>query len=207
MQQEREKRALLASMDDLVFVLDVDLVLKDFYQPKSTNQLYLSPDVFIGKSFKNIPFPEPARTLIIQTNLQCLATGEPQSVEYFLDLEEDRRWFDLRITPLHNESQETIGLVCVARDLTDTILQKQQLMQRDELLKKLAAQTPGMVYQYQMFPDGHSCYPFSSDHIFDIYEVLPCDVVHDASAVIDRLHPDNKESVIAKIVASFPSPI
>lgn len=203
LQQEREKRALLASMDDLVFVLDVDLVLKDFYQPKNTNQLYLSPDVFIGKSFKNIPFPEPARTLIIQTNLQCLATGEPQSVEYFLDFEEDRRWFDLRITPLKNEQKDTVGLVCVARDLTNAIIQKQALMARDELLKKLAAQTPGMVYQYQMFPDGHSCFSFSSDHIFDIYEVLPCDVVHDASAVIDRLHPDNKESVINKIVQSY----
>ncbi len=203
LRQEREKRALLDSMDDLVFVLNKELVYVDFYQPQNASGLYLIPEDFIGKTFVFLDFPEPAKSEILAKMNACLETGKPQSVEYALTIQNEIRWFDLRITPLHNENQETIGLVCVARDMTESMIQKQLLIQSDVLLQKLAAQTPGMVYQYQYFPDGRTCFPFASNHIYDIYELYPEDVKTDGSSVLLRLHPEDRDSVLEKIKVSY----
>lgn len=66
-----------------------------------------------------------------------------------------------------------------------------QLKAANDRLRKLASRVPGMVYQYQLWPDGRSAFPYSSDGIRDIYDVLPQDVADDASCVLAMLHPDD----------------
>lgn len=60
---------------------------------------------------------------------------------------------------------------------------------QNEHLHKLTAQIPGMVYQFQMWPDGRSAFPYSSPGIRDIYQVSPEEVQHDAGVVFSRLDP------------------
>ncbi|MGF1671051.1 MAG: PAS domain S-box protein [Balneolaceae bacterium] len=74
-----------------------------------------------------------------------------------------------------------------------------------KLLTKLSEQVPGVIYQYQQFSDGTSCFPFSSEGIREIYEVTPEEVKHDATKVIERIHPDDKDEVLASIGNSYKS--
>ena len=87
------------------------------------------------------------------------------------------------------------------------VLERQQQTQsREELLKrlqKIGTQVPGMVYQYRLFADGRSCFPYASDGIRDIYGMSPADVVEDASSVFALLHPDDVEIVVDSITSSF----
>jgi len=76
------------------------------------------------------------------------------------------------------------------------------LQQRDELITKLTNQVPGVVYQYRLNADGSSCFPFASEGMFDIYEVTPEEVREDATPVLDRLHPDDYNDVVAGIQES-----
>ena len=69
-------------------------------------------------------------------------------------------------------------------------------------LHKIADRIPGVVYQYQLNPDGTSCFPFSSKGIFDIYQVTPEEVETDASTVLSRLHPEDYDAVVASITKS-----
>lgn len=71
-----------------------------------------------------------------------------------------------------------------------------------EMLTNLARQIPGVIYQYQLFPDGRSCFPYASEGIEQIYEVHASDVVHDASAVFSLLHPDDVALVVESIQIS-----
>lgn len=71
-----------------------------------------------------------------------------------------------------------------------------------DLLNNLARQIPGFIYQYQLFPDGHSCYPYASAGIERIYEVTPEQVQQDAGLVFAVLHPDDVEDVTASIQVS-----
>jgi PAS domain S-box-containing protein len=59
-----------------------------------------------------------------------------------------------------------------------------------------------MVFQYQQFSDGRSCFPFSSPGIQKIYGVTPEQVQHDASAVFALLHPDDYPTVVTSIEKS-----
>lgn len=73
------------------------------------------------------------------------------------------------------------------------------LRQRDELLRKLSQQVPGVIFQYQLRADGSSCFPWASDGLWDIYGVTPTQVVDDASAVYSVIEPADIPQVTASM--------
>ncbi|TVR61324.1 MAG: PAS domain S-box protein [Gemmatimonadales bacterium] len=66
-------------------------------------------------------------------------------------------------------------------------------------VRNLCFNAPGMIYQYQLFPDGRSCFPYASDNIRSIYEVEPGDVRTDASSVLARVHEADFDRVVETI--------
>ena len=70
------------------------------------------------------------------------------------------------------------------------------------LLSNLARLVPGVIYQYRLYPDGRSAFPYSSPGISDIYEVMPDEVREDATPVFGRLHPDDYDDVANAIQKS-----
>lgn len=89
--------------------------------------------------------------------------------------------------------------------LSDETIQKQlehKLQESHNLLTALSQQVPGTIYQFQLFPDGRSCFPYASDAIIDMYEVTPEQVREDASPVFAILHPDDLDGVSESIMES-----
>ncbi|MFW5643437.1 MAG: PAS domain S-box protein [Alkalispirochaeta sp.] len=76
---------------------------------------------------------------------------------------------------------------------------------RDSFYTSLLEEVPGAVYQYRMYPDGTSRFPFASRGIEAVYEVTPEEVQEDATVVFRRLHPDDHDAVVASIAASMRS--
>lgn len=70
------------------------------------------------------------------------------------------------------------------------------------LLQNLGHQVPGVIYQFQLFPDGRSRFPYASEAMQMIYEVTPEEVRDDATAVFQRLHPEDYAEVAASIERS-----
>ena len=88
---------------------------------------------------------------------------------------------------------------------TDVTLQKaleDKLQQSHNLLDSLSRQIPGMIYQCQRFPDGHSCFTYASDAIKEIYGVTPEQVREDASIIFSIIHPEDVESVALSLRGS-----
>ncbi|OYY41974.1 MAG: hypothetical protein B7Y58_02385 [Halothiobacillus sp. 35-54-62] len=69
-------------------------------------------------------------------------------------------------------------------------------------LEKVTSHVPGLVYEFRLNPDGSSCFPFASQGATRIYHVNPRDIEHDASAVYQRIHPDDLAGVTASIQKS-----
>ncbi|MDP2877053.1 MAG: ATP-binding protein, partial [Holophaga sp.] len=88
------------------------------------------------------------------------------------------------------------------QDITERKRAEEQLTQSHELLTNLARLVPGVIYQYRLFPDGRSAFPYSSPGIYDIYEVTPLEVQEDATPVFGRLHPDDYQQVADLIAES-----
>ena len=96
-------------------------------------------------------------------------------------------------------------LYAIIHDISARVQAQQQADAAHKLLATLTAQVPGLIYQYQQFPDGHSCFPFASPGISDIFEVTPEQVAHDASAAFSVIHPDDLDEVQASIKQSAAS--
>lgn len=113
-----------------------------------------------------------------------------------------------------NEIDElTISFIAMERQLRqtlnvlhteiDTRKQAEALMQEAlDRLQKIASRVPGVLYQYQLWPDGSSCFPFASEGIKEIYRVSPQEVREDISKVFANIHPDDYAGVIASIQKS-----
>ena len=93
-------------------------------------------------------------------------------------------------------------LVSFLRDVTEQRQAAAALQRSHDLITKLTAQVPGVVYQYRLYPDGRSCFPFASPGAWTIYELTPEAMQQDAAPVFDRLHPDDRERVTALIFES-----
>lgn len=76
---------------------------------------------------------------------------------------------------------------------------KQEAEELRQRLQKIAANVPGTVYQYQLWPDGRAAFPYASEGIYQIYGVRPEQVAADASPIFKVLHPDDIDRVAAGI--------
>jgi len=71
-----------------------------------------------------------------------------------------------------------------------------ELSQRFEVFADLL---PGVVYQFELAPDGTSRFPFASKGLQDIYGVKPEQARITAKSVFETLHPDDFERVRTSI--------
>ena len=99
----------------------------------------------------------------------------------------------------HQLSSAQQGMLCgLARAAEHWLASRhEQLALREgrAMLAKLSAQLPGFVYQFRLFPDGRSSFPFASEGLQDIYELERDAVIDGAEPVFDRLHPDDLDAV------------
>jgi PAS domain S-box-containing protein len=98
-----------------------------------------------------------------------------------------------------NPADPSVGSIWVISDITAQKELEEKLQKSHDLLTTLSRQIPGMIYQFQLFPDGRSRMPYASEAIRDIYEVSPEEVCDDASQVFAYLHPDDFQPLVATI--------
>ncbi|MFZ4617198.1 MAG: PAS domain-containing protein [Rectinemataceae bacterium] len=84
----------------------------------------------------------------------------------------------------------------------ELIIANKELALEQDYQRKIAGLLPGVVYQYRLRPDGSSCFPYTSDAIKEIYRVSPEEVREDASAVIEKYHPDDRAGILDSILTS-----
>ena len=64
--------------------------------------------------------------------------------------------------PIFTEDGAFRGYRGTARDVTAQVAATQHSRGQDALLRKLTAQVPGVIFQFQLNPDGSCCYPYAS---------------------------------------------
>lgn len=92
--------------------------------------------------------------------------------------------------------------VLMAIATSEKVSSKLALQKSQDIFYKISQRVPGVIFQFRLFPDGRSCFPFASEAIKDIYAVTPEQVQEDASAVFANLHPEDYDGVVASIQAS-----
>ena len=98
---------------------------------------------------------------------------------------------NMLVTAVLDEYGLWVGHLAICIDITERKRVHEALEARDRLLEKLTAQVPGGIYQFRLDPDGSSCFSYASEGLRDIYEVDLMLLRQDATAVFERVHPDD----------------
>ena len=104
---------------------------------------------------------------------------------------------------LFDDDGKFYGFEGSMRDIRERKKAEDALKDRDALLTKLSEQIPGMIYQFQFFPDGRSCFPFASRGSIDLFGFTPEEIMHDSEPIFKRIHVDDFADFYRSVVASF----
>jgi|GEM_PF-2259404 len=110
---------------------------------------------------------------------------------------------------LNSGSRELSNLVNTVNQALDAIdrLHKRQMHLEQERafnrqIKKLTQNLPGVLYQYQLWPDGHSRFVYASEGLEAIYGVSIAEARETADKVFAAIHPQDREEVVVSIQQS-----
>jgi diguanylate cyclase (GGDEF)-like protein/hemerythrin-like metal-binding protein/PAS domain S-box-containing protein len=90
----------------------------------------------------------------------------------------------------------------LAKEVIDRQKAEQASQEALDRLQKIASQVPGLVFQFQLFPDGRSCIPYANEAMRTIFRLSPEDVSEDASKILTALHPEDLENFKASFKES-----
>ncbi|MCQ4257894.1 PAS domain S-box protein [Stutzerimonas stutzeri] len=98
----------------------------------------------------------------------------------------------LNVSAIHDERELLRGYIVSAYDLAH----QEHLQLR---LQQIAAQVPGMLFQFCWRPDGKSSFPYLSEGVEDIYGLSAAEMAPTIAPIYERIHPDDREHVLASI--------
>ncbi len=161
--------------------------------PAFENLTGLKAKEIIGRTYLEV-FPDDEK-FWVDTYGEVALTGNQVHFENFNKVLD--RYYQVSAYSPEQGKFATIFLDITKRKIGEIELEKSH-----STLFKLSQQVPGVIYQYRLYPDGRSCFPYSSSGMYEIYEYYPKDVCEDATPVFGRLHPEDSEMVSALITES-----
>ncbi len=113
----------------------------------------------------------------------------------------ERRWSAVRAGPLIEADRVVAAILC-ATDVTERMDASERTRELLERWRKIASMIPGMVSQFQMRPDGSTCFPYASDRVREILRVTPEEVREDATPVLRLIHPEDLPALMSSLERS-----
>ena len=201
-ESEARYRAIIQSTSDWIWEVDAEGRYTYCSDRLETTLGYL-PEEIIGKTPFDLMPPEEAER--ISKVFKEIVSRE----EIITDLENwNLRKDGQRVClltngfPIYDNEGKFSGYRGADKDITSRKLGDEALDKSLQLLKKVTDRVPGVVYQYRLYPDGRSCFPWASSGMHRIYEVSPEEIRDDATLVFSRLHPDDIERISKDISES-----
>jgi len=201
-ESEERLRDLVFSIADWVWEVDKNCVYT-YSSQQGSDLLGVSSEDIIGKTpFDFMPPDEAKRLEIIFSEIMANKAVIKDLENWNVRGSGEKICLLTNGLPVLDKEGNLKGYRGVDKDITERKRVEKELAQSHDLLANLTRQVPGVVYQYRLYPDGRSAFPYSSPGMNDIYEVKPEDVREDATPVFGRLHPDDYDHVVNLIQES-----
>lgn len=134
--------------------------------------------------------------------LEARAALDSREVEFrWLRPDGRQRWFRTRIsqTSVAGNSQTDFGVV---QDITPEREASEQLVRHLDLLQNMAQRVPGMMFKSKLTPEGKTAILYVNDAAREMLEVEPSVLQGDARVLFQRVHADDRPTVIDSLSSS-----
>ena len=160
-----------------------------------TKEIHQVPQDFVPTVEKGLGFykNEAMRTKVLNAFLACLESGIPINLDaIILTATQEEIWIRI-IANSDRENGKTTRVFGIIQDI-DELKKAEELSQKNVvLLRKLSAQIPGTLFQFQVFPDGVMTFPYVSKEYLSSYHLTNGFTIKDRTDLFQRLHPDDLE--------------
>jgi PAS domain S-box-containing protein len=197
-EQVQYQAGLLQDVSDAIIATDANGAIRMWNRAAETIYGWKADEV-MGKFFHEVIKPEyPGQSR--EEVYEALENNGAWSGELSHWLKDGRHLpVQSTITILRDAAGLQSGQVSINHDISERKRSEEMLVERDQLLKNLSAQVPGMVYTFRRRPDGTYCIPYTSNAIQGIFGVSPQEVIDDASAIFKPIVPEDQPRVVAAI--------
>ena len=159
-----------------------------------------SREEFIGRPVSDVD--DEAGKLLVKKRTAEIMTGEPFFVEN-IHVCKDGTSFPVSVNAKRVDIGEKTSFIFTTEyDISEQKEAEALLQKANSLLMKLSDTIPAAIYQYRLYPDGSFSFPYASVGIEDLYEVSAENVMNNAQAVFDVIHPDDSSMLIDSISKS-----
>ncbi|MGR9045164.1 MAG: response regulator [Gammaproteobacteria bacterium] len=159
---------------------------------------------FVNKAFCNLMAGVESNLLDVPLlELICPAKSQLSSVWHilqqkctkteceFINLAGKSLHIRMTVKPLNQEAQSHCSYLVSIVDITEQIKTASELEAQNASFERLASNIPGFIYKFRMAPSGDYAFPYASRGCKDIFGVEPANVIHDATPIIETIHPDD----------------
>ena len=174
----------------------------DFMNARWFEYTGADPSTPIGSSWRALIHPDDLAGVSADWERLLALTG--QGIREFRLRRHDGvyRWFETRMVALRDNGGRVVKWLGSTWDIQEMRELRETARAEAERFALIVATVPGLICQYSLRPDGTSGMSFASPGLKDIYDLDPADVVEDASQIIDRIHPDDRERVVRTVTES-----
>ncbi len=108
-------------------------------------------------------------------------------------------WLDTDAQPLIDARGTLLGWVCIQTDVTEHKLAEEQRRLASERLAVIAANVPGMIFQWRLARNGKGEFLYASPGARSAYGRTADELTSNAVTLMDIAHPDDREALGASV--------
>ncbi|MFT7003994.1 MAG: PAS domain S-box-containing protein [Sulfurimonas sp.] len=112
------------------------------------------------------------------------------------------KWILGRGKAQFNKHGKAVRFVGFNTDITEKRVLEQKLKESYNKLYKLTENIPGVIFQYKIYSDGSSSFPYASKGVESVYEVSIEEVLNDSTSMFKYLHPSDLSNLGTSIKES-----